>query len=357
MPLSEYSGKLNSVSRALTIAAIVLAVLYFGRSLFIPMSFGLLIAAICYPFCKWLEARKFNRSLAVTISLSLIVLLFGGLIVLLGYEMNIVLSSQPEIINRLQNFFPGINEWWQVNLNTEEAARSGFMNRMVGGLQNNIGSSVNVIVSATASTLLSLILVPIFSFLFLLHRDVFVSVLETIAGEKHRSSIRQILHDSMRTYAHFIKGTFFVYCIVGVLNSAGLLLLGIDHAVLFGMIAAFMTIIPYAGIIISAALPVSIALITKDSLWYAGGVVMVFTVVQYLEANIIYPKVVGEQLNLSTLAVLVTLIAGTILWGIAGMILFVPFAGLLKVVTDRIPELKALNMLLARNPLSAVHRK
>ncbi len=115
------------------------------------------------------------------------------------------------------------------------------------------------------------------------------------------------------------------------------------------MIAAFMTIIPYAGILISAALPVSVALVTKDSLWYAGGVVIVFSVVQYLEANIIYPKVVGQQLKLSTMAVLVTLIAGTLLWGIAGMILFVPFAGLLKVVTDRIPGLKALNILLARD--------
>ena len=140
-----------------------------------------------------------------------------------------------------------------------------------------------------------------------------------------------------------------VYLFVGVLNSLGLLALGIRHAILFGFITAIMTIIPYIGIFVSALLPISMAIITKDSIWYPLGVIGVFAFVQYLEANLIFPKVVAAELNISTWATLVAIIAGGIIWGISGMILFVPFVGLLKIITDMVPEWDGLNLLLRRS--------
>jgi len=128
-----------------------------------------------------------------------------------------------------------------------------------------------------------------------------------------------------------------------------LLALGIRHAVLFGFLTAIMTIIPYAGIIVSALLPVSVAWITKDSIWYPIAVVGVFSFVQYLEANVIFPRIVASELNVSTWTTLVAIIAGGIIWGVSGMILFIPFVGILKVITDNFPEWEALNILLRRS--------
>jgi len=141
-----------------------------------------------------------------------------------------------------------------------------------------------------------------------------------------------------------------VYTIVGILNSIGLLALGIKHALLFGFLTAVMTIIPYVGIFISALLPISVAWVTKDSVWYPVGVIAVFTFVQYLEANIIFPKVVAAQLKVSTWATLVAMLAGEILWGVPGMILFIPFVGILKIITDHVPALLPLNILLSDAP-------
>jgi predicted PurR-regulated permease PerM len=81
-----------------------------------------------------------------------------------------------------------------------------------------------------------------------------------------------------------------VYLIVGILNSTGLLVLGIRHALLFGFLTDIMIIIPYIGIFISALLPISVAWITKDSLWYPLGVIAVFGFVQYPEANEIFQE-------------------------------------------------------------------
>lgn len=140
-----------------------------------------------------------------------------------------------------------------------------------------------------------------------------------------------------------------VYLIVGVLNSIGLLILGIEHAVLFGMLCAIMTIIPYVGIVVSALLPISVAWLSTGSIWSPAGVIAVFMIVQYLEANIIFPRVVGVQLNVSTWAMLVAVISGGILWGISGMVLFIPFVALLKICSDYFVEWRALNLLLSRN--------
>jgi predicted PurR-regulated permease PerM len=95
-------------------------------------------------------------------------------------------------------------------------------------------------------------------------------------------------------------------------------------------------------------LPLAVAILTKDSLWYPAGVIVVFTFVQYLEANVIFPRVVGIQLNLSTWSTLVAIIAGTILWGVAGMILFIPMLAILKIISDQVAGLKSLNILLNR---------
>ena len=98
---------------------------------------------------------------------------------------------------------------------------------------------------------------------------------------------------------------------------------------------------------------VIVALTNFDSIWYPVGVIMVLGIVQYLEANVIFPMVVGHQLKLNTLATLVAMFIGGIIWGGAGLILFVPFAAILKILSDRVQGLKSLSVLLGPHDLKA----
>jgi predicted PurR-regulated permease PerM len=156
-----------------------------------------------------------------------------------------------------------------------------------------------------------------------------------LVPDEKAGQVREVITLSVTAYYNFIKGMVVVYLTVGILNSIGLLLLGIPHAILFGFLTAFMTFIPYVGIVVAALLPISYAWITFESIWYPLGVIGVFTFVQYLEANLIFPLAVSQRLKLSTLATLIVIILGGIIWGAAGMILFVPFAAILKLIADR----------------------
>ena len=322
--------------------------LHYGKVFFTPILFGLLIAMIMYPACKNIESKGISRSLAITIVLLFVTLLAIAVIWLLQIQIKIFLDKLPSLADRLEDSVDNFMYWFESTFGISATEQSVFFKRFTENPESNITSIITQIFSATLSTLVLLFLTPIFSALFLYHRGTFIRFLESMISSENHLKLHLIVNESIHSYFNFAKGTFYVYCIVGVLNSIGLLLLGIENAIVYGMIAALMTIIPYIGIFISALIPVSVAYMTKDSMWYPIGVIAIFTFVQYLEANVIYPKVVGAQLNLSTWATLVGIVVGTIIWGLAGMILIIPLLAILKIVSDYIPQWKPLNLLLNR---------
>jgi predicted PurR-regulated permease PerM len=171
-------------------------------------------------------------------------------------------------------------------------------------------------------------------------------VLYHIFPPEKKKIIHEILVETIHAYYNFIKGMLLVYLIVGTLNSIGLAIIGVPHPFLFGFIASILTFIPYIGIIISSLLPITVSWITFNSIWYPIGVITVFSVVQALEAYVIFPYAVGSRLKINTLVIIIMVIVGSILWGAAGMILFVPFISIVKLIADRTDSLKILSLLL-----------
>jgi predicted PurR-regulated permease PerM len=336
----------QSLLKYLQIVVFTAIILYYGRSLFIPISYSLLIALVLYPVCKWLEQRRWPRALAITAGLFIVFVLFGILLSVLLIEVNVLRKDLPQLLIKVKPSLSELQQWISTTFAIPVTAQNEWWQQVIRQSGNSTGNMVQSVIRATVGGLFMLILVPVYTALFLYNREIFVQFLIKLIEEKHKQQLQAILNKTILTYFNFIKGMVMVYLIVGVLNSIGLMALGIRHAILFGMITAVMTIIPYVGILVSALLPISVAWITKGSIWYPIGVIAIFSFVQYLEAYLIFPKVVGAQLNMSTWATLVAAIAGGLLWGVSGMILFIPFAGILKLISDHIPEWEALNILL-----------
>lgn len=334
----------------LQIIFFAVAILYFGRALFVPLSFSLLIALILYPSCMWLEKRRWPRSLAIAMLLFLVIIIFTAVVWLLLWQLNYLKDDIPALIEKLKVSQKQIQQWLSESMGISISAETGWLQSKDSGSGNNIQSIVQTAIKNFGGFLFSLFLIPVFTALFLYHREQFLQVLKVLIPQKHHERLMRIIHQAAFAYSNYIIGLIKVYIIVGILNSAGLLLLSIENAILFGMLTSVMTMVPYVGIIISSLLPITVAWITKDSFLYPLGVVALFTVVQYLENSVIFPKVVGQQLNISTWAILVALLAGGLLWGVAGMVLFMPFVAILKITSDDVEEWKALNILLSRKP-------
>ncbi|OOG74172.1 AI-2E family transporter [Flavobacterium sp. A45] len=346
-PISSDTSKKNTAVELFQYLFIAMVILYFGRSLFIPLSFSMLISFILYPVCKWMEQKGLNFNVAIGISLITVALLFAVILFLLfsqilefSNEWQTLETKLEETINQLSVFLTnqfGVNEEKQMT----------YIKNALNNSSSQIFTFLKTTLYSFSESLFYLIIVPVFSALILFYRKLLVQALYHIFSENKKAMIREIIVETIHEYYKFIKGMLVVYVIVGLLNSIGLLIIGIPYPFLFGFTASILTFIPYIGIMVSSLLPITVAWVTFNSIWYPVGVIAVFLLVQVLEAYIIFPYAVGSRLKINTLAILVMVIAGGILWGAAGMILFIPFISILKLIADRSESLKSLSLLLS----------
>lgn len=331
-------SSIERVSRYLQIILIVAVLMYFTQVITIPMTFGLLVAIVLYPLCKWLENHRWPRSFAITACLLCVFLIGAGLVGIMAWQIVELQKEIPKLTTKWNEVVVQLQQWIAAKFGITLAMQVDWMRQTANNLSNRIGTLLIGTVNLTAGLLFNLVIVPLFTALFLQFRGLLMKGIYEVFGAAHRERVQIVATQTVVTYYNYIKGLLLVYLIVGVLNSIGLAAIGLKQAILFGFIASILTIIPYVGIAIGALLPISIAWMTHDSIWYPFAVLVIFGVVQYLEANVIFPWVVGVQLKVNTLASVVALFLGGVVWGVSGMVLFLPFVAILKVVADNVEK-------------------
>ncbi|WP_028665754.1 AI-2E family transporter [Runella zeae] len=332
MPTSE------RVNRYLQIVVIIALLMYFTKVITIPMTFGLLVAIVLYPLCKWLENRRWPRSWAIAACLSVVLFISVGLLGIMIWQVAELRKELPRLTTKSDLVLVQLQDWLTVKFGITLDMQISWLRQTANNLSSKLGTVLVGTVNATASLLFNLVIIPLFAALFLHYRGLLMRGVYEIFGTKHQERVKTVATQTVDTYYNYIKGLLLVYLIVGVLNTLGLAIVGIKQAILFGFIASILTIIPYIGIAIGALLPISIAWMMHDSIWYPLSVVAVFGVVQYLEANVIFPWVVGVQLKVNTLASVMALFLGGVIWGVSGMVLFLPFVAIIKVIADNVEE-------------------
>lgn len=336
------NASLVKINQTLLFIILTGLILYFGKPLLMPLSFSLLIACVLYPFSKWLEQHRFPKVLAITISLSML----GVLLVIIGALFVRIIAAftlkWPLLEKKLLTLIDTISEFFISDLQISFVQQELWLSNALDKLPEFILPILKNVLYESSIGLVLIVLIPIFSGLILYYRRRLVNSLFSLFPTVGEEIITQIIRKTIDTYYNFIKGMLLVYLIVGVLNSIGLLIIGIPDAFVYGFLVAIMTFIPYIGIIIAATLPVSVAWITFENPVYPFMVILLFTIVQYLEANVIFPFAVSSKLNVNALATLAMILLGGMFWGGSGMILFVPFAAIIKIVAD---NLKANNVI------------
>ena len=314
-------------------------ILFFGREIFIPLSFALLISFVLYPLCSWLEGKGIGRLAAIMLSILLLMIAGLAIVGLLVYQFVGFVEEWPAIRLKVSDAVADLIEWIEL-IGLSQAEQQALLSRISDQSGGNLVTLIRDAISASAFSIVLLILIPVYAVLILYYRKHWMKVLSRIFPSERAENLRNMIRLTIDTYYRFIKGMAIVYIVVGALNSVGLLLLGVPHAVLFGFIASILTFVPYVGIMVGSLLPMAMAWITYDSVWYPLGVVGVFAFVQYLEANVIFPVAVSSRLNVNTLVMLMAIFAGGVLWGVPGMILFVPYVGIVKLLADHNPKWK-----------------
>jgi predicted PurR-regulated permease PerM len=191
-----------------------------------------------------------------------------------------------------------------------------------------------------------LFVIPVYVFLILFYKPLLLDFFHQLFGADHKTTVSEIINQTKTVIQKYLSGLIIEIIIIAVLNTAGLMILGIEYALLLGIIGALLNVIPYIGGIVAVALPMIIALITKDSPMYALYVLAIYYAIQLIDNNYIVPKIVASKVKVNALVSIVVIFAFGALWGIPGMFLSIPITAIFKVICDRIESLKPVGFLL-----------
>jgi predicted PurR-regulated permease PerM len=319
---------------------LLLIILYLGKPLFITLGYALFISFILYPMCHWLEKKGYSRLFSIALPVVLLFLLLGGIATLLFTQMIAFAYDWTSVKMKLMKMAEQLSLYMAENFGLSAEKQSEILKNTIDNSSNAILQWLRNTASSFAAGLVMLIMVPIFSTLLLYYRHKLIALTYKLFPTNTLETMQDIFAQVVLIYYNFVKGMALVYLIVGILNSVGLALIGIPYPTLFGFLAAVLTFIPYVGILSASVLPITYSWITFDSIWYPLGVIFVFSLVQLLEAYVIFPLVVGKRMKINTLVIFLAIIMGGVLWGAAGMILSIPMVSIFKLIADRVPELK-----------------
>lgn len=335
--------RLDYIYKLLVVIALLIAAMILASDLVIPMAFAGLLSIVMLPLVKKLEERRIPTAISITLVLLATIIVMGLFIWLIVGQVVALVNDLPNLEAKFQAFVENTSQMLLHDFGISTAEQ----NKMLADLMRTFSAYAGALLLGTTNTLSTLVQIPIYIFLFLIYRDkfrdFFVSILRTNQGFIWKKDVERVVQG-------YLSGLLLVTLIVAALNSIGLLIVGIDHAIFFGILSGILTIIPYVGIIIGALFPIVMALITKDSMWYVIGVVIVFSIVQFLEGNFITPRITGSKVSINALAAIIALVIGGKILGIAGMILAVPGIGLVKILLSHSWYLKPFVILLEDEP-------
>ena len=321
---------------------------YMLQTIIVPLLFSIILSVLIFPVVSFLERKlRFNRIFSATFSVLFLCLSILAIFTFIGVQFNEIISKSDTYISQIERKMKPLIHQAEVStgIKTDKIIESENL-KMEKVVENHF-TNITEFLMASGGVLGNMIVVPLYMFFFLLYRKFFISFIYTLLEKRcSKDYTKLILAKLYDVQQNYLVGLITVMFIVGVMNSIGLLLLGIDFPFFFGFLCALLLLIPYIGILIGSLLPALVAFATKDSYWYAIGVIAIFSFIQVLEGNIITPKITGSKVSVNAFVSILSFVVFALLWGTSGMILALPITASLKVIFDHSERYKVYGFLL-----------
>ena len=326
---------------------LLIALLYVGHPFLVPVGYSLLLAIAMTPLCRKLEHGGMARGLAVSVCVVLLMLLIAGIISVLSVRtVNVAqdfVTLQDQMLKRWDKVEVYVTHWtgWS------QSRQISYLKSQTSMLLGTASTYLQSLLTTAALTLVEFGLILFYIFCFMYYRGRFEQFLLCIVPRQEQATARTVEEAIGEMTYRYISGRLLVLFIQGVIYYVGFLLVGGPYPLFFAILGALLNIVPYVGAALAGLLPLLVALLT-GSTFSIMGVAGVALGNHLFESNYLTPKIVGAKVKINPLFTVMTVVIGELIWGIAGMILFIPLLGVVKIICDNIPELQ---------PLRTAHRR
>lgn len=319
---------------------LVIAAMILARQVLVPLFLSVMLAYLFYPAASWLEGKGIHRILTNLIVIVSAVIVIAGFIYGFIVLYNSFAQDLPDLKDQVESNLERFKQILIATFGMSEAAINAAVSNATSG-----GKYVAEALTATTRTIVNIGLLPVYTFLILLYRDKFREFVSMQIKSDKEETAQKIFDQAALVVPKYLKGLLLVCAILIGLNSIGFYLIGVEFALMLGIIAALFNLIPYLGTVLGYGFVVLFVLGTQSPS-VAMYVVIQFFVVQFIENNILTPNITGSYVNINPLVIIPSLIAAGMIWGLPGMLIIIPYIGLFKIVCENIDDLKAIGFIL-----------
>jgi predicted PurR-regulated permease PerM len=328
------------INQILLFAVLATIVLYFGRQILIPVIFAAMLSMLMAPVCRKLDNRGFHRVFSALVCILILFAVFLLMLLIVIGQISSFAHDLSTIEQKSELFFANIRQYIEGQFKISPERQTTILKQQVKSLNQSAGSYVSNVAGGIIGTIAGLAITLVFTFLLLFHKEkyegFFLRLNKSGDQEKTKMVLEKITHISQQ----YLTGRAISMIFLFVLYAIALLIIGVKNALLLAGIASLLTIIPYIGPILGGFFPFLMALLTEDSLQPAIWVAITLFIIQAIDNYFVEPYVIGGEVRLTALSTIIAIIAGGLIWGVAGMILFIPMVAIAKIIFDNVESLQ-----------------
>ncbi len=319
-------------------------ILYIGEGIIIPIVYAIIIAILLNPLVNYLISHKVNKIIAIFIAVVLTIFAVMVIIYIVSAQFSMISEIYPKLKEKFNATSTELLHWISRRFSIPQAK----INASIADVEKEAVNNLALVEKITAAGRMMMvgILLPVYTFMILYYKPLLLAFIHQLFAAKHQAVLNDVLMGTKKIIQSYLVGLFFEMLIIGTLNSIGLLILGINYAIILGITGAVLNVIPYIGGIIAIALPMLIAFVTKDSSTYTFLVLGVYMFIQFVDNHYVIPRIVASRVQINALISVIVVLIGGALWGIPGMFLSIPLTAIAKVIFDHIEPLKPWGFLL-----------
>ncbi|HAH25208.1 MAG TPA: AI-2E family transporter [Prolixibacteraceae bacterium] len=328
---------------------VLIEILYHLKGIFAPLVFAMVIAIVLNPLVNFIVRFKINRIVAIIMAIFVVFLIIATVFFLLFSQISRFSESWPNLLDRSTTMFNQTIAWFSSYFDVDIENIQNWILKAKDEFQKASSALIESTLLSVGSLMLVVFLIPVYVFLFLYYKLLLRGFIYRLFGPAHESKLSEVILQTESMIQHYLVGLLIEAVIIATLNSIGLLILGIDFAIMLGIIGALVNVIPFIGGIVAVALPMLVAIATKPSGVYALYVMAVYYFIQLIDNHYIIPTIVASKVKINALFSIVIILGGNALWGISGMFLSLPILAILKIIFDHIQPLEPWGYLLGNN--------
>lgn len=329
---------LMKINQNLLFLVLLTVVLYYGRPILIPLVFAIMLAMLMAPLCRWLDGKGLPRGVSSLICILILLLIFLGMIAILMAQLSGFIQDLPLFEQKTNEMLVSIQLFIEKQFDIPAHRQAEMVTKETKHISQSLGSYFSSVLRSSIQIVLNLVITLVFTFLMLFHKERYYSFFLQFSYGETEEQKHGVLNSISLVAQQYLKGRAISIVVMFILYLVSLWTIGIKGALLLAAVAALVNILPYIGPVLAAVIPFFIALVTEESWQPAIWLLLSFFLIQAIDNYFLTPYFLGGEVSLSALSTFIAIICGGFIWGVAGMILFIPMLSIAKIIFDYVPR-------------------